>query len=128
MELEERDELRRDLSDVIDQDQAAVLKSAVGELDLENYEDILGGNRKPQSKISLALSWGGMFFGFYLLYQEFALQKKIRRSPAQRPSRAYIPLILNGAFGSLLIIMNAMHLRRSMGSEYPNQTKTQSTT
>ena len=69
MELEERDELRRDFSDVIDQDQAAVLKSAVGELDLEKYEDILGANRKQQSKISLALSWGGMFFGFYLLYQ-----------------------------------------------------------
>ena len=52
MEVEEREEMRRDLSDVIDRDQAAVLKSAVGELDLENYEDILGGNRKPQSKIS----------------------------------------------------------------------------
>ena len=52
MEVEEREELKRDLSDVIDRDQAAVLKSAVGELDLENYEDILGGNRKPQSKIS----------------------------------------------------------------------------
>ena len=61
-----------------------------------------------------------MFFGFYLLYQQIALKDKIKLSPAQRPSRAYMPLILNGAFGSLLIIMNAMHLRRSMGSEYPN--------
>ena len=67
MEVEEKEELRRDLSDVIDRDQAAVLKSAVRELDLENYEDILGGNRKPQGKISQALGWGGMFFGLYLL-------------------------------------------------------------
>ena len=52
LEGEEKEEMRRDLSDVIDRDQAAVLKSAVGELDLENYEDILGGNKKPQGKIS----------------------------------------------------------------------------
>ena len=52
MEVEEKEGMRRDLSDVVDRDQAAVLKSTVGELDLENYEDILGGNRKPQGKIS----------------------------------------------------------------------------
>jgi hypothetical protein len=41
MELEEREELRRDISDVIDRDQAAVLKSAVGELDLEDGVSVI---------------------------------------------------------------------------------------